>query len=81
MGRNGKEGARVFSAVSADRAQLKHMKIHLNTGKHFFIVWVIKHWHRLPREVMESPSLTIHKMQCNLLQLNLPEQRDWTGRF
>lgn len=27
--------------------------------RNFFIVLVAKHWHRLPREVWESPSLEI----------------------
>lgn len=29
--------------------------------KHFFTQWVIKPWNRLPREVLNSPSLTIFK--------------------
>ncbi|KAK1192717.1 RTTN protein, partial [Pygoscelis papua] len=33
----------------------------LNIRKHFFTVKVSKHWHRLPREVMVSPSLEILK--------------------
>jgi len=29
----------------------------LNIREHFFTVRVTEHWHRLPREVVESPSL------------------------
>lgn len=32
-----------------------------NIRKHFFTVRVIKHWHRLPSEVVESPSLETFK--------------------
>jgi len=32
-------------------------RVHLNIKKHFFVtVWLAEHWHRLPREVVESPS-------------------------
>ena len=36
-------------------------KFQLNMRKHFFIVRVTEPWHRLPREVVESPSLEILK--------------------
>lgn len=38
-----------------------HMKLYLNTRKHFFMVKVVKHWNRFPREVMKCPSLDISK--------------------
>ena len=37
--------------------KLKHRRFCLNIRKHFFTVRVTEHWHRLPREAMESPSL------------------------
>ena len=37
--------------------KLKHRRYPLNIRKHFFIVKVTKHWHRLPREVVGCPSL------------------------
>ena len=37
--------------------KLKHRRFPLNTRKHFFTVRVTEHWHRLPTEIMESPSL------------------------
>ena len=59
---NEEQGVRLFSVVPSDRTrcnghELKHMKIHLDTRKHFFTVRVTEHWHRLPREVVESPSV------------------------
>ncbi|KFV87701.1 hypothetical protein N308_08816, partial [Struthio camelus australis] len=41
--------------------KLKHRKFHLNIRKNFFTVTVTEHWNRLPREVVESPSLEILK--------------------
>ena len=37
----------------------------LNIRKHFLTVRVTKHWHRLPREVVESPSLELFKSHLN----------------
>jgi len=52
--------------------KLKHRKFHLNMRKNFFPLRVTKHWNRLPRELVESPSLEIFKtlldkVLCSLL--------------
>ena len=58
--------ARLFSVVPSDGTRdnghkLKHRRLPLTIKKHFFTVKVTNHWHRLPREVVESPFLEIFK--------------------
>ena len=52
--------------------ELKHRKLCLNMRKNFITWMVTEPWHRLPREVVESPSLEIFKTRldkvlCSLL--------------
>ena len=51
--------------------KLEHRKFHTNMWKNFFMVRVMEHWNRLPREVVESPMETfkthVDAYLCDLL--------------
>jgi len=58
-GRCKEGGARVFSVVPNERSignehKLKNRRFTLNIRKHFFTVTVTQHWHKSPRDVVES---------------------------
>jgi len=71
------DGARLLSVVPSDRTRgsghkLKQGKFRLNMRKNFFPLRVTEPWHRLPRGVVDSPSLEIFKphldkVLCSLL--------------
>jgi len=35
--------------------------IRLDTGRHFFTKRVVKHWNRLPAEVVDTPSVSVFR--------------------
>ncbi|KFP21578.1 hypothetical protein Z169_02263, partial [Egretta garzetta] len=51
--------------------KLKQGRIRLDIRKKFFTMRVVKHWHRLPREVVEAPSLETFKARLDGALSNL----------
>jgi len=71
-----KDGEHIFSRACCDRTRsngfkLREGRFRVDTRKEFFTMRVVKHWHRLPREVVDAPFLETFKARLDRALSNL----------
>jgi len=71
-----KDGENLFIKACCDRTRsngfkLREGRFRLDIRKKFFTMRVVKHWHRLPREAVEAPSLETFKARLDRALSNL----------
>ena len=71
-----KDGEGLFSRACSDKTRgsgfkLKEGRFRLDIRKNFFTMRVVKHWNRLPREVVDAPSLETFKARLDGALSNL----------
>ncbi|KFQ65924.1 hypothetical protein N334_01816, partial [Pelecanus crispus] len=71
-----KDGGNLLSKTCCDRTRsngfkIKKNRFRLDIRKKFFPMRVVKHWNRLPREVVEAPSLATLKVRLDGALSNL----------
>ncbi|KAK4823421.1 hypothetical protein QYF61_001876 [Mycteria americana] len=76
-----KDGDKLFSRACCDRTRgngfkLKEGRLRLDIKNTFFMMRVVKYWNRLPREVVDAPSLETFKVsKCEVLHLGKDNSR------
>jgi len=65
-----KSGETFFTRACSGRTRdngfkLKEGRFRFNTGKKFFTMRVVRQWNRLPREVVDAPSLEVSKARLD----------------
>ncbi|KAK4817017.1 hypothetical protein QYF61_025937 [Mycteria americana] len=76
-----KDGDKLFSRACCKRTRGKGFKLkegifRLDIRKTFFMMRVVKHWNRLPREVVDAPSLETIKVRLDGALSNLITLKD-----
>ena len=71
-----KDGNRLFSRACCDKTRgngfkLKECRFRLDIRNKFFMMKVVKYWNRLPREVVDAPSLETFKFRLDGALSNL----------
>jgi len=71
-----KDGEGLFTRVCSDRtrgncSKLKEGRFRLELRKKFFIMTVVRCWHRLLREAVAAPSLAVFKARLDAALNNL----------
>jgi len=73
---------RLFCQLTSDRMRCNGLKMHqekfrLDIKKNFFTERVVRYWNRLPRQVVESPTLEVVKKHVDMALQDMVSQAWW----